>query len=282
MSASAYFETVAFVFGAVIGSFLNVCIGRWPAGLSVVRPRSRCPRCGHQLAWFENVPLLSWVALRARCRCCDEPISVQYPLVELAAALLWMIVVGHFGPTVTAFRVGAIATALLGVAITDAKHYLIPDGFTLFGLGFTLAMAVYGFASGDNGPFAGLSDAVIGACTGAGMIAIVGWLGELAFRKEAMGMGDMTLMAFVGAAVGPARSVLTVFVGAAIGAAAFLLVVYPVAWLWRDRRQEQGELPLGQTAPFEPPLVPFGVFLAPAAIVTLLWGNVLFARIVGG
>ncbi|MDE3217727.1 MAG: prepilin peptidase, partial [Gemmatimonadota bacterium] len=185
------------------------------------------------------------------------------------------------GPTVTAVRVGAVATALLGVALTDAKHYLIPDGFTLFGLAFTLAMAVYGLASGDNGPFAGLYDAVIGACTGAGMIAIVGWLGELAFHKEAMGMGDMTLMAFVGAAVGPARSILTVFVGAAIGAAAFLLVVYPVAWVLRDRRQEQGELALGPTA-FEPPLVPFGVFLAPAAIVTLLWGDALFARIMGG
>lgn len=281
MSVSAYFETVAFVFGAVIGSFLNVCIGRWPAGLSVVQPRSRCPHCGHQLAWFENIPLLSWVALRARCRCCDEPISVQYPLVELAVALLWAVVVAHFGPTVTAVRVGATATALLGVAITDAKHYLIPDGFTLFGLGFTLVMAVYGFASGDHGPFAGLSDAVIGACAGAGMIAIVGWLGELAFRKEAMGMGDMTLMAFVGAVVGPARAILTVFVGAAIGAAAFLLVVYPVAWLWRDRRQEQGELPLGQSS-FEPPLVPFGVFLAPAAMVTLLWGDALFARLMGG
>ncbi|MDE3129346.1 MAG: prepilin peptidase, partial [Gemmatimonadota bacterium] len=176
MSASAYFETVAFVFGAVIGSFLNVCVGRWPAGLSVVRPRSRCPHCGHQLAWFENVPLLSWVALRARCRCCDEPISVQYPLVELAVAVLWTVVVAHFGPTVTAVRLGAVATALLGVALTDAKHYLIPDGFTLFGPGFTLAMAVYGQASGDNGPFAGLYDAVICACTGAGMIAIVGWL----------------------------------------------------------------------------------------------------------
>lgn len=281
MNLTTYFEVVAFVFGAMIGSFLNVCIGRWPAEQSVVRPRSRCPHCGHQLAWFENIPLLSWAVLRARCRCCDEPISVQYPLVELAIGLLWTWCVVQFGPTILAVRVAVTATTLVGVAITDAKHYLIPDGFTLFGLSFTLVMAVYGYMAMDVGPFAGVYDAAIGACAGAGLIAIVGWLGEMAFKKEAMGMGDMTLMAFVGAAVGPARAILTVFVGAAIGAAVFLLVVYPVAWLLRGRRTVQGDLPLGTTA-FEPPLVPFGVFLAPAAMVTLLWGNVLFAWILGG
>ncbi|HEX8724296.1 MAG TPA: prepilin peptidase [Gemmatimonadaceae bacterium] len=276
-----YWQVVAFVFGAIIGSFLNVCIGRWPAEQSVVRPRSRCPHCGHQLAWFENIPLLSWVALRARCRCCDEPISVQYPLVELAVALIWLLSVHGFGAGVTAFRFATVATVLLGVAVTDAKHYLIPDGFTVFGLLFALAAAVYAATQPDAGPFAGLYDSVIGACAGAGMIAIVGWLGEIVFKKEAMGMGDMTLMAFVGAVVGPNRALLTVFVGAAIGAAAFILVVYPVAWFRRDRRMEQGELPLGPT-PFEPPLVPFGVFLAPAALVTLLWGNAVFAWILGG
>lgn len=276
-----YWQVVAFVFGAIIGSFLNVCIGRWPAEQSVVRPRSRCPHCGHQLAWFENIPLLSWVALRARCRCCDEPISVQYPLVELAVALIWLLSVHGFGAGLTAFRFATVATVLLGVAVTDAKHYLIPDGFTVFGLLFALAAAVYAATQPDAGPFAGLYDSVIGACAGAGMIAIVGWLGEIVFKKEAMGMGDMTLMAFVGAVVGPNRALLTVFVGAAIGAGAFILVVYPVAWFRRDRRMEQGELPLGPT-PFEPPLVPFGVFLAPAALVTLLWGNAVFAWILGG
>lgn len=276
-----YWQVVAFVFGAIIGSFLNVCIGRWPAEQSVVRPRSRCPHCGHQLAWFENIPLLSWVALRARCRCCDEPISVQYPLVELAVALIWLLSVHGFGAGLTAFRFATVATVLLGVAVTDAKHYLIPDGFTVFGLLFALAAAVYAAMQPGAGPFAGLYDSVIGACAGAGMIAIVGWLGEIVFKKEAMGMGDMTLMAFVGAVVGPNRALLTVFVGAAIGAGAFILVVYPVAWFRRDRRMEQGELPLGPT-PFEPPLVPFGVFLAPAALVTLLWGNAVFAWILGG
>ncbi|MGH7669692.1 MAG: prepilin peptidase, partial [Gemmatimonadaceae bacterium] len=206
-----YWQVVAFIFGAIIGSFLNVCIGRWPAGQSIVRPRSRCPHCGHQLAWFENIPLLSWVALRARCRCCAEPISAQYPLVELAVAIIWLLSVRQFGGGFTALRFAIVATVLLGVAVTDAKHYLIPDGFTVFGLLFALAAAAYAATQPDSGPFAGLYDSVIGACTGAGLIAIVGWLGEIAFKKEAMGMGDMTLMAFVGAAVGPNRAILTVF-----------------------------------------------------------------------
>jgi leader peptidase (prepilin peptidase)/N-methyltransferase len=276
-----YWEVVAFIFGAMIGSFLNVCIGRWPAEQSVIRPRSRCPHCRNQLTWYENIPVLSWLALRGRCRCCAEPISVQYPLVELAVATIWLVSVQQFDAGLTAFRVATMATVLLGVAVTDARHYLIPDGFTVFGLAFALVTAVYGTLRMDNGPFAGVYESVIGACAGAGFIAIVGWLGEMAFRKEAMGMGDMTLMAFVGAALGPNRAILTVFVAAAIGAAAFVLVVYPVAWFSRDRRVEQGELPLGP-APFEPPLVPFGVFLAPAALVALLWGNAVFAWILGG
>ena len=137
----------------------------------------------------------------------------MYPLVELAVGILWALCVASLGPTLTALRVAVTATTLLGVAITDAKHYLIPDGFTLFGLGFTLVMAVYASVTANPGPFAGAYDAFIGACAGAGMIAIVGWLGELVFKKEAMGMGDMTLMAFVGAAVGPERAIITVFVG---------------------------------------------------------------------
>ena len=281
MTIETYWQVMAFIIGAIFGSFLNVCIGRWPAERSVVRPRSRCPYCGHQLAWFENIPLLSWVALRARCRCCEERISAQYPLVELTVALIWMFSVREFGAGFTAVRLATVTTVLLGVAVTDAKHYLIPDGFTLFGLVFALGAAVYAATQLDSGPFADLYGAAIGACAGAGLIAIVGWLGELAFKKEAMGMGDMTLMAFVGAVVGPNRAILTVFVGAAIGAAAFILIVYPVAWFRRDRLVEQGELPLGPT-PFEPPLVPFGVFLAPAALVTLLWGNAVFAWIMGG
>ena len=268
----------AFVVGACIGSFLNVCIIRWPAERSIVRPRSRCTRCGHQLAWYENLPIVSWLALRARCRCCDERISVQYPLVELVVALGWMVAVRTFGPTFEAVRVAVVGTTLLGIAVTDAKHYLIPDGFTLFGLFWVVVTSIVAYFVADTGLFAGPYDALVGACAGAGMIAIVGWLGEVATKREAMGLGDVTLMAFVGGAVGPKRALVTVFVAAGIGAVAFLGVVYPIAWLRRSRVREQTELALGGDA-VEMPLVPFGVFLAPAALVTLLWGDGLLALV---
>ena len=266
----------AFLFGACFGSFLNVCVARWPHEQSVVRPRSRCPKCGHQLSWYENIPLVSWLALRARCRCCEESISPAYPVVELLVALGWAAAVFYYGPTLTAVRVAVVGTTLLGIALTDFQHYLIPDGFTLFGLTFALATSIVSFFLGETTLFATPYDALIGACAGAGMIAIVGWLGEVALKREAMGLGDVTLMAFVGGAVGPARAIMTIFIASALGAVTFLGVVYPIAWLRRSHGREQTELALGR-APFEAPLVPFGVFLAPAAMLTLLWGDTLLA-----
>lgn len=266
----------AFIVGAAVGSFLNVCIARWPRDLSVVRPRSRCPYCGHQLAWFENIPIVSWLALRARCRCCDEPISVQYPLVELTVALAWMLAVMEYGVSFTAFRLAMFVTILLGIAITDLKHYLIPDGFTVFGLFFFVATSVIAVFVGDGALFAGPYDALVGASAGAGIVAIVGWLGEAALKKEAMGMGDVTLMAFAGAALGPKLAIITVFLGATLGALTFLLVVLPVARVRQSGYREQTELALGG-ASFQPPLVPFGVFLAPASLIALLWGDAILA-----
>lgn len=252
-----------FFLGASVGSFLNVCIGRWPAEESVVRPRSRCPGCGTGIAWYDNIPIVSWLLLRARCRGCGMAISVQYPLVELFVGLLWVTAAWSFGVNFTALRVAIVATILTGIAITDAKAYVIPDGFTV--TGFVLALVASGaaFVLGDAGPFAGPWQAVLGACVGAGAITIVGWLGEVALKKEAMGAGDATLMAFVGALVGPVRSLLTIFLAAALAATLFLAVVYPIAALRARRRGEE----------FEPPLVPFGVFLAPAGLLALLWGD---------
>jgi leader peptidase (prepilin peptidase)/N-methyltransferase len=270
----------AFLFGACIGSFLNVCIARWPREQSVIRPRSRCPKCGHQLAWFENVPLVSWAVLRGRCRCCTETIALMYPLVELLVALGWLSSVLAFGPTFTAVRIAVFGTVLLGVAMTDLQTYLIPDGFTLFGLGWTLITAIVAFFLGQPSLFAGPYDALIGACAGAGMIAIVGWLGEVTFKREAMGLGDITLMAFIGGALGPQRAIMTVFIASAFGAVTFVGVVYPITWLRRTHTREQTELALGG-ASFTAPLVPFGVFLAPAAMVTLLWGETWLGWLLG-
>ena len=256
-----------FVLGASLGSFLNVCISRWPADLSVVRPRSRCPRCERGIAWHENIPLLSWVLLRGRCRGCRLPISVQYPAVELVVALGWVASFVAFGLTFEAARVAVFGTILFGIAVTDAMTYLIPDGFTITGLVLVFAAAITNFFLGEPSLFASPWAALIGACAGAGAITIIGWLAEVIMKREAMGFGDTTLMAMVGAALGPERSLLTIIMGAFVGAVVFVLIVGPIV-RWRSR---------GSTAAFAFPDVPFGVFLAPAAMLVLLWGDSLIA-----
>jgi len=256
-----------FVLGASIGSFLNVCISRWPVELSVVRPRSRCPKCERAIAWHENIPLLSWVLLRAKCRGCSLPISMQYPAVELMVALGWVASFVAFGLTFEALRVAVFGTVLFGIAVTDAMTYLIPDGFTISGLVMVFGAAIANFFIGETSHFASPWAALIGACAGAGAITIIGWLAEVIMKREAMGFGDTTLMAVVGAALGAERSLLTIMVGAFVGAVVFLLIVGPIV-KWRTR---------GTDTEFAFPDVPFGVFLAPAAMLVLLWGEPLTA-----
>ncbi len=264
-----------FMVGAAIGSFLNVCIGRWPEGLSVVKPRSRCPKCGHGITATENIPILSWLILRGKCSSCHERISIQYPIVELLTALIWLDAYGHYGMTFTAFRIAVFVTVLLGIGITDAKHFLIPDGFTVFGLFFVLLTSFVALYLGQSFPFAGPWDAILGMCVGAGAISIVGWLGEVWLKRPAMGFGDVTLMAVVGAAVGPARSLLTIFIAAVIAPIVLLGIVYPLSARGLADDKGQTELPLEAEGGggWRRRELPFGVFLAPAAVIALFHGN---------
>jgi leader peptidase (prepilin peptidase)/N-methyltransferase len=172
----------------------------------------------------------------------------------------WLAAVVNWGLTLTAIRVAVFGTVLLGVMLTDAEHLEIPDGFTVFGLLFGLVMAGVGTVVGEAGPFAGLGDALLGACVGAGAIAIIMWLGEVALKREAMGFGDVTLMAVIGAHVGPMRALITVFLGAFLGAVLAAPLLAPV-WIANRRRGTREESPH----------LPFGVFLAPAAVMALLW-----------
>ena len=264
---------IFFLTGAAIGSFLNVCIARWPVDQSVISPPSKCPHCNTPIRWYDNVPILGWIQLGGKCRNCRAPISVVYPAVELLVALGWLLCAMTWGPSLTAVRVAVFGTIMLGIAVTDLQHYLIPDGFTVFGFVFVLATAVYGGMSTDVTPFAQPMDAFIGACVGAGAIRIIGWLGEVILKKEAMGFGDETLMAVVGAALGPARSLMVIFLGAALGAVTFLLVVYPIVRFRKRKREGQIELELGAEDEPSMPMVPFGVFLAPAAVLALVLGQ---------
>ena len=240
---SAVVSLIFGLFGAVIGSFLNVCIVRWPAEQSVVKPRSRCPKCNYQIQWFDNVPMVSWLVLGGKCRSCRTPISPMYPLVELANGLIWAWLGYRFGPSLEAIRGAIFCTILLGIAMTDARDYLIPDEFTIGGLVVGLALAAAGGTSA-------LLQGAIGAAVGFGLLWLVGYLGSKAFKEEAMGGGDIKMMAMVGAFVGWQGVLLTIFLGAFAGTLVFL----PLALVGKKK------------------LVPFGVFLAVGAAISYLIG----------
>lgn len=231
----------AALLGAVIGSFLNVCILRWGAEPkeSVVNPRSRCPRCGTGVAWYDNIPVMSWLVLRGRCRGCGQPISVQYPLIELVTTGIWAYMAWRHGFALEAFRGAVFATILLGIAMTDARAYIIPDEFTWGGL-------VIGLLFSLAGGLPGLGTALLGAALGFGLLWLVGTVGTWVFKEDAMGGGDVKMMAMVGAFVGWQGVLLTIFLGALIGSVIFVPLML-----------------LGQKK-----LVPFGIFLAIGAAVT--------------
>ncbi len=237
--------TYAALVGLSFGSFLNVCILRLPAGGSIFRPRSRCPGCERQLSWFENVPVFSYLALRGRCRSCGKRISIQYPLVELATGLIWVGSFLHFEPLLTALAGAVFGTLLLGIAVTDAREYIIPDEFSLGGLVLGLA---FSFAPGSPTPLS----SVIGAAASFVLMYGVAAVGEWFFKKPALGGGDIKMMAMVGAFLGPLHAILTIFVGSAIGAVIF----GPIGF-------KTGKL------------VPFGVFLALGAAVVFLFGDAM-------
>ncbi|GIW52430.1 MAG: type 4 prepilin-like proteins leader peptide-processing enzyme [Gemmatimonadales bacterium] len=241
----------AALLGSVIGSFLNVLIVRLPRDQSIVSPRSRCPKCGRSIAWYDNIPILSWLLLRGRCRHCGQSISVQYPLVEGAVALLWGGAAWYYGPGLTALTAAIFGTLLLGIAVTDARHYLIPDEYTWGGLVLGLALAW------RNG-LPGFWQAILGAGVGFGLLYFIAWAGERVFKEEAMGGGDIKMMAMVGSYIGWQGVLLTLFGGALLGT----LVFVPLS-LKRRR------------------LVPFGVFLAAAAAFSFVWKDALLGWYAG-
>ncbi len=183
--------------GAALGSFLNVCILRWGAEpkQSVMHPPSRCPHCGHAIRWYENIPILSWVFLRGKCSGCGAPISPLYPAIEAATALIWGGAVALLGLGLGAIELAVASTLLLGIAVSDARAFIIPHEFSLGGTAIALAFAAWPTP-------AGLVDAVLGALFGAGLVLLIGELTELVLGQEAMGGGDCALMGMVGAFFG--------------------------------------------------------------------------------
>lgn len=249
MGGDAIVVAAAVLVGLCVGSFLNVCILRLPHEdrklRSLLKPPSTCPRCKQRIAWRDNIPVLSWLWLRRKCRWCHQPISAQYPLIEALVGLLWGAAALGYGPGLDGLAAAVFGTLLLGIAITDARHYLIPDEYTLGGLALGLLLALRG---GVDGFLAG----VIGAAAGFALLWIVAQLGAWVFKEEAMGGGDIKMMAMVGSFVGWRGVLLTVFAGAALGS----LIFVPLS-LKKKR------------------LVPFGVFLAVGAAVTFVFGDAI-------
>lgn len=255
---------LAGVFGLVVGSFLNVVIARVPAGLSVVRPGSRCPRCGHALAWYENVPLLSWLALGGRCRGCRAPISARYPLVELLVGLLFAGCAVRFGASWGLLRGVLLVGFLVPLGFIDLEHWVLPFSLTLPGAAAGLLSAV---PLGQEV----LLSSLIGAAAGFVFFLGLETLLRIVLRKEALGAGDKWLVLLVGAYLGwkPLFGLLLLsnVQGALVGGALLLTRgrAGPKAPAAGSAATEDGWEP-GATH------VPFGPFIALAALELFLLG----------
>jgi leader peptidase (prepilin peptidase) / N-methyltransferase len=232
--------------GLAFGSFLNVCVFRLPEEQSVVTPPSACPGCDEQIGWYDNIPVLSYVILRGKCRRCGTGISAQYPLVEITTAAIWIGMLLHHGATAEAAAGAIFLTLLFGIALTDARFYIIPNEFSVGGAILGLAIAPF------VGGVAAFQAAVIGAASGYALLWTVSWVGEKVWKKEVMGGGDIKMMAMIGAFLGVQGMFLTLFLGALFGSVVF----GPIS------------LKTGK-------LVPFGIFLAAGAAITYAWGDAI-------
>ncbi len=201
---------IAGTVGALIGSFLNVCIYRLPRGESIVWPGSHCPSCGKAIEYYDNIPLLSYLWLAGRCRACGASIPVRYPLVEAANAAGYLAILSTFGPTWTTVFYAVLFSALLVVAGTDLTHKIIPNVVTLPGI----VLGLFGAATVLP---VGLINAVLGIAVGGGILWALAWASPYLFGKEGMGGGDIKLLAMIGAFLGWKPALLTIMVGSLAG-----------------------------------------------------------------
>lgn len=238
---------VVAAYGLVIGSFLNVVIYRLPRDLSLLRPRSHCPSCGALVRWFDNVPLLSFLALRGRCRRCGGRISLRYPLVELATAGVLVAVAARFGVNWRGTAAALLVLLLVPLAVIDLEHHLLLDWLTLPGIVIGLALSLVG---GTVPP----RDAALGALLGAALPYAVLVTYRAIRGVEGMGLGDVKLLAMIGAFLGWRGVLLTLGLGATAGAAV------GVGLIVARRGSRDTELP-------------FGTFLCAGATATLFWGE---------
>jgi len=261
---------LALVLGLVIGSFLNVCIARLPLEQSISVPRSHCPQCKKQIAFYDNVPLLSYMLLGGRCRSCKKPISARYPSVEAATGLISVLLYWKFGLTVAWGFYLLFCCALLVLALIDVDHRILPDPITLNGIwvgviasvtlaqpgAFVTRLLTWAGLQVDNPRLVAFIGSILGMVVGGGLLWLVG---EVYFRIrgiEGMGFGDVKMMAMVGAFLGAPLTMFTIMMGSLLGSVIGLVLI------------RFG----GKTREYE---LPFGTFLGIAGIVAVLYGDVL-------
>ncbi|MDX1583584.1 MAG: prepilin peptidase [Thermoanaerobaculia bacterium] len=252
---SAFLLLVAFVLGAVIGSFLNVVIHRWPAEMSIVLPPSHCPHCSAPIRWFDNIPIASWLILRARCRSCRNRISPRYPLVELANALFYAAIAMRTGLSLAFFPIAAIASMLIVLIFIDLDTQLLPDVVDIPGIFVGLLIGWIGLGT-DHSMFLSesLTDSLIGALAGGGILLLVGLSYKVLRKVEGMGLGDVKMLAMIGAAMGWQAIVPVLFVASFTGA--IIGIVFGI------RKGTGLQIAL-----------PFGPFLGVAALFVLFFGR---------
>jgi leader peptidase (prepilin peptidase)/N-methyltransferase len=301
-----FFPAMAFVFGACVGSFLNVCIYRIPAGQSIVTPGSHCA-CGAPIRWYDNLPVLSWIILRGRARCCGRPFSIRYPSVELLTALLFTTCWCSFPPA-KALCGMLLCSALIAATFIDLDHMIIPDAFTL-GLGVAgvvLSCALPALHGRQHeliviaGVRSGI-DSLTGLLVGSGLVLWIALLAETVLKREAMGFGDVKFVGAIGAFVGWQGAVFSVFGGAVIGTLWFALALLWHGLFGRSPTSKDPAQPIVPTEPaavVEPQApagpaesgpvgfgvqVPFGPMLAAAGLLYFLlldrWVDAYFASI---
>lgn len=264
----ALIGTFVFLFGLVIGSFLNVCILRIPERKSVVLPASACPKCGAAIRPYDNIPVISYLLLRGKCRECKTRISPMYPLVELLSGILFFACYRGFGLTPEAAKWAAFSALMIVLVFTDLRERILPDVVNYTGLGIGLAISLFTqptdgtaqwlsnrtFAFPPPAPALSFADALLGAAVGSGLLWLVS---EAYFRlrgREGMGLGDVKMMLMAGAFLGAKRTLLTIFAGSVLGS------VLGLAFILTRRKQSDYELP-------------FGSFLGMAALLVVFFGT---------
>lgn len=250
-----------FVFGLLVGSFLNVCICRMPKNESIVMPASHCPHCKKDILWCDNIPVISYLLLLGRCRFCGEKISFRYPLVELLTAVLLTVLFLSFGVTPRFFTYSVLVCGLVVATFVDFEIQEIPDEISLGGIVAGLALAfIFPSVMGEAARLRGFLASLIGAFAGGGSIYLLGVLGKFAFKKEAMGGGDVKLMAMIGSFVGLKLVILAFFIAPFFGAVPGIILKI------KDGRE----------------IIPYGPFLSLAALVAIFFGNKILSIFFGG